>query len=85
MTRIHTPWLTTDIARLRELYPKLGAACVDQFPGRTKSQIRSYARHLGLKCQDRRAHQPRGMPREKALATVRKLMQRYGITAEEVA
>lgn len=38
MTRIHTPWLTTDIARLRELYPKLGTACVDQFPGRTKSQ-----------------------------------------------
>ena len=83
MTRIHTPWLTTDIARLRELYPKLGAACADQFPGRTKVQIRSYAAHLGIRCEA--PQQGNRMPREKALATVRKLMQRYGITAEEVA
>lgn len=83
MKRTHTHWLTTDIAKLRELYPKLGAGCTEHFPGRTAQQIRSYAAHLGLKCDDpQRANR---IPREKALAQACRLVRIYSLTAEELA
>jgi hypothetical protein len=83
-TRTYTPWTTAEVAKLRELYPSLGASgCVPHFPGRTVVQLRSYAHHIGVKCAD--PDPGSRMPREKALNRVRQLMRLYGITAAEVA
>lgn len=79
MSRPHNAWLTTEIALLRQLWPAQGAQCAPVFPRHSLASVKRRAHTEGL-CTNRGAER-----RKAALAKVRGLMQRYGITAEEVA
>lgn len=61
------PWRTTDLAKVRELYPQGGvAACAAALPGRSPCAIYQVANKLGL-----RRIQARGAVKDRALVELR--------------
>lgn len=78
-------WPEAEAERLKQLYPKLGMRCLDQFPGRTKEALASKARQLGLKFEGRQVPHNKGKGKVRPPRDATEHMQRVVRRQQDMA